>query len=77
MSVRVKGSGKYQYLQVVHNKRVNGKVRQEVVARPNRERIREEGSVYRPAPCQHSRAIHESNRFANTKQQQVSKGDES
>ena len=32
MFVRVKGSGKYQYLQVVHNKRVNGKVRQEVIA---------------------------------------------
>jgi len=32
VSVRVKGSGKYQYLEVVHNKTVNGKVRQEVIA---------------------------------------------
>ena len=32
MFVRVKKSGKYQYLQVVHNERVDGKVRQHVVA---------------------------------------------
>ena len=32
MFMRVKKSGKYQYLQVVHNERVDGKVRQHVVA---------------------------------------------
>jgi len=31
MFVRVKKSGKYQYLQVVHNQRVEGKVRQQVL----------------------------------------------
>lgn len=32
MFMREKKSGKYRYLQVVHNRRVNGKVRQEVLA---------------------------------------------
>jgi transposase len=32
MFVRAKKSGKYQYLQVVHNERVNGRVQQQVIA---------------------------------------------
>jgi hypothetical protein len=32
MFVRVKKSGKYEYLQIVHNERVNGRVRQRVIA---------------------------------------------
>ena len=32
MFVRVKKSGTYQYLQIVHNERVNGRVQQHVIA---------------------------------------------
>lgn len=32
MFARIKKSGKYQYVQVVHNERINGKVRQRVIA---------------------------------------------
>ena len=32
MFMREKPSGNYRYLQVVHNRRVNGKVKQEVIA---------------------------------------------
>jgi len=32
MFVRAKKSGAYQYLQLVHNERVDGKVRQQVMA---------------------------------------------
>ena len=32
MFVRAKKSGAYQYLQLVRNERINGKVRQQVVA---------------------------------------------
>ena len=43
---------------------------------PDGEHIQEDRAVFRPALCQHSRAIYESNRFGNTKQQ-VMKGDKS
>jgi hypothetical protein len=32
MFARIKKSGKYQYVQVVHNERIDGKVRQRVIA---------------------------------------------
>ena len=32
MFARVKKSGNYQYVQVVHNERINGRVRQRVIA---------------------------------------------
>ena len=34
MFVRAKKSGAYEYLQLVHNERVDGKVRQQVIATP-------------------------------------------
>jgi len=46
MFPRVKRSGKYEYLQIVENRRVNGKVRQQVVASLGRfDRLRESGQL--------------------------------
>jgi len=46
MFPRVKRSGKYEYLQIVENRRVNGKVRQHVVASLGRfDRLSESGQL--------------------------------
>ena len=42
MFVRAKKSGAYQYLQLVHNQRVDGKVRQQVVATVGRRDVLQE-----------------------------------
>ena len=46
MFVRAKKSGRYEYLQVVHNERVDGRVRQRVVATLGRiDQLQEEGHI--------------------------------
>ncbi len=46
MFVRAKKSGAYQYLQLVHNERVDGKVRQQVLATLGRlDVLRETGQI--------------------------------
>ena len=46
MIVRVKNSGKYQYLQIVENQRVDGSVRQRVIATLGRlDLLRKSGQI--------------------------------
>ena len=46
MFVRAKNSGAYEYLQVVHNERVDGCVRQRVIATLGRvDRLQQEGHI--------------------------------
>jgi len=46
MFVRAKRSGRYEYLQVVHNQRLEGRVRQRVVATLGRlDQLQEEGHI--------------------------------
>lgn len=46
MFVRAKKSGQYEYLQVIHNERVNGRVRQRVIATLGRlDKLREAGQI--------------------------------
>ncbi len=46
MFVRAKKSGRYEYLQVVHNERVNGRVRQRVIATLGRvDQLRQSGQI--------------------------------
>ena len=46
MFPRVKRSGKYEYLQIVENRRVDGKVRQQVIASLGRfDKLRESGEL--------------------------------
>ena len=46
MFARVKKSGRYQYLQIVHNERVDGRVKQRVIATLGRlDRLRESGQL--------------------------------
>jgi len=46
MFPRVKRSGKYEYLQIVENRRVDGKVRQQVTASLGRfDKLRESGEL--------------------------------
>ena len=46
MFVRAKKSGKYQYLQLVHNERVDGHIRQQVIATLGRlDRLQQSGQI--------------------------------
>jgi len=46
MFIRTKKSGHYEYLQVAHNERVNGKVRQRVIATLGRlDHLKQSGKI--------------------------------
>ena len=61
MFVRAKKSGKYKYLQLVHNERVDGHIRQQVIATLGRlDRLQQSGQIdalWPPAPDLPSRPL--------------------